>query len=65
MYQSNTKQASPKAWILVTVIIAVCGCILVGKQLAHKQYTVRYQHSLDYPQFQGRELIQVGSLDRG
>ena len=65
MEQSNSKQASRKAWILVTVIIAVCGCILAGKQLSPKRYAVRYHHSLDYPQFQDREFIQVGSLDRG
>ena len=63
--QANTQRSSRNAWIFLIVLMAVLGCILAGKQLAPKRYTVGYQHSLDYPQFQDKELIQVGSLDRG
>ena len=63
--QANKQFSSRNTWIFLIAIIVALGCILSGKPLAPKRHTVRYKHSLDYPQFQDKELIQVGSLDRG
>ena len=65
MEQVKAGGFSRAEWVFLAIVAVVLGCILIGKQIALKKYAVNYQHSLAYPQSQGKILIQVGSLDRG
>lgn len=53
-----------KAFLLA--LAALAACVITGQCLTREtKRQVRYRHSLAYPKFQEKELIQVSSLDRG
>ncbi len=66
MEQATANRFSHAEKVFLFVLIALAACVIAGKCLASKKrYQINYKHSLAYPQFQEKELLQVGSLDRG
>ena len=57
---------SERQTILVVVwVLVVMAVFLAFSYSAWQNRPIHYKHSLNYPAYQQRELIQVGSLDRG
>lgn len=65
MRYGKTVNAKHARWAMVVVIGLIFGSLLANRLSAPRNFSVRYKHSLEYPKLQDRNLLQVGSLDRG